>query len=30
MDARMIILAPIDGDPRVQEFALRPLDNHDC
>jgi len=21
----MIVLTPIDGDPRVQEFALRPL-----
>jgi len=25
MDARMIVLAPVDGDPRIQEFALRPL-----
>jgi len=25
VDARMIILAPIDGDPRIQEFALKPL-----
>jgi len=21
----MIILTPVDGDPRIQEFALRPL-----
>jgi len=25
MGARMIVLTPIDGDPRIQEFALRPL-----
>jgi len=25
MSARMIVLVPIDGDPRIQEFALRPL-----
>ena len=25
MSARMIILTPVDGDPRIQEFALRPL-----
>ena len=25
MSARMIVLAPFDGDPRVQGSALRPL-----
>ena len=25
MGSRMIVLTPVDGDPRVQEFALRPL-----
>ena len=25
MGARMIILAPVDGDPRIQEIALRSL-----
>ena len=25
MGARMIVLTPIDGDPGIQEFALRPL-----
>ena len=25
MSSRMIILAPVDRDPRIQEFALRPL-----
>jgi hypothetical protein len=25
MGAKMIVLTPVDGDPRVQEFALRPL-----
>ena len=24
-DTRMIVLAPIDGDSRIQEFALKPL-----
>jgi len=25
MNVEMIVLAPVDGDPRVQELALRPL-----
>jgi hypothetical protein len=25
MGARMMVLAPVDGDPRNQEIALRPL-----
>jgi hypothetical protein len=25
MGARMIVLVPVDGDPRIQEIALRPL-----